>query len=737
MLQRSIPLLPEGAIPVNDHIAIFYDEGEVTFLNAFCAIFKCSDNDQYGIRLAQGVLCSANAVRPAQLARALGLNRSTVCRNKAAYEQGGALALLIDKSSNRSGYKLDKEKRRSVQNLLDQAVSVKKIGETVGVTEGCIRYAIRKGTLVRKKVVKSEKNSKHKSASQRCLEDCQSPAGIAVKRETERAMASLGKLNEAAPVFSANESVRYAGILLALPLLAQLGLLDAAKKVYGSLRNGFYGLQATLLTLAFMALLRIKNPEQLKEKSPGELGIILGLDRIPEVKTLRRKLKEMSLYCKSAEYMAELTHHWCDDNLEAIGFVYIDGHVRPYHGRKHKLPKTHVARRRLCMPATTDFWVNDENSEPLFLITAEANDSLLSMIDSQVIPYLKRLAGDRRVTLIFDREGWSPKLFALWYEKGVDVITYRKGKYDPWPQDCFIETCSRIVDQPVAYRLGERSIMIGKSFWMREVRRLCDSGHQTSVMTTRQDLTAESIACRMFFRWNQENFFRYMRHEYNLDHLLTYNFEAADGDRLVPFPEHKEKSREISRMKADLEKLQKEYGQRAFENKEGQRPSMRGFNIANAGCKGKIRLLQQQIEKAKIELKQMPQKVPLKMVAEHHEIVRLEKERKYLSDVVKMICYRAETSLLNLMSPHFVRSREEGRAFLKSIFQLPADILPDEQAETLTITFHAMANPRSNKALKDLCEIMNAEAFCFPQTSLKMVFEAPYVASEIAAGQEL
>jgi hypothetical protein len=293
-----------------------------------------------------------------------------------------------------------------------------------------------------------------------------------------------------------------------------------------------------------------------------------------------------------------------------------------------------------------------------------------------------------------------------------------------------------LADQPVTYRLGERSVMMGKDFWMREVRRLCDSGHQTSVMTTRQDLTAERIASRMFSRWNQENFFRYMRHEYNLDHLLTYDVEAADGERLTPCPKYKEKSKEISRMKADLEKLQKEYGQRAVENKEAQRPTMRGFNIANAGCKNEIRLLQEQIERAKTELKQMPQKVPLKSVVEDHEMVRLEKERKYLSDVVKMTCYRSETSLLNLLSPYFARAREEGRAFLKSLFQLPADIVPDEQAETLTIKFHSMANPRSNRALKELCEIMNAEAFCYPQTSLKMVFEAPYVASEFAAGQE-
>jgi len=736
MLQKPVPLLPEGAKRLNDHIAIFRDEGEVTFLNSFNAIFKCSEDDHYGIRLAQGVLCAADAVKPAQLARALGVNRSTVCRNKTAYEKGGAQALLIDKSSNRSGYKLDDKKRRIAQSLLSRAVSVKKIGETLGVTEGCIRYAIRKGVLVRKEVVKNEKSPNQKTASQRSIEDCQSQAGVGVKREAERALAAIGEISEAAPVFSANESVRYAGVLLALPLLCQLGLLDAAKKVFGGLRNGFYGLQATMLTLTFMALLRVKSPEQLKEKSPGELGIVIGLDRVPEVKTLRRKLREMGRNCKFAEYMAELTRRWCDENQDAIGFIYIDGHVRPYHGGKHKLPKTHVARRRLCMPATTDFWVNDKNTEPLFLITAEANDSLLSMIDSQVIPYIKALTGDRRVALIFDREGWSPKMFAKWYEKGVDVITYRKGRYDPWPDECFVETVSRIADQPVTYRLGERSIELGKNFWMREVRRLCDSGHQTSVMTTCQDLTAERIAHRMFYRWTQENFFRYMRHEYNLDHLVTYDVEEADGERLVPCPTHKKSAKEISRMKADLDKLLKDYGQRAAKNNESQRPSMRGFNIANPGQKSKIRHLQEWIEKAEIELKQMPKKVPLKEVADY-DIVRLEKERKYLSDVVKMICYRTESSLLNLLSPHFARVREEGRAFLKGLFQLPADIVPDEQAKVLTIRFHAMANPRSNVALKELCEIMNSEKFCFPQTSLKMVFEAHGVASEFAACQEL
>lgn len=734
MIQKFLPLLPEGTEPVNSHLAIFRDEEEIIFFNGYCPMLKCSSSDPYSIRLAQGVLCSTDIVNPAQLAKALGVNRSTVCRNKAIFEKGGPSALMIDKT-NRGSYKLDRQLIQKAQKLIDKGVSQRQIAAQLGVSEGCIRYAIRKGTLVKKNSTEDQVKADLKTPSQRSIEDLQSQVGTGVKREVERALASVGKLHEAMPNFCANESVRYAGVLLALPLLCQLGLLEVASKVFGSLRSGFYGLQATLLTVAFMALLRIKSPEQLKEKSPGELGIILGLDRVPEVKTLRRKLKEMGQDAKPAEFMAQLTQRWCDDDLDAIGFVYIDGHVRPYNGGKHKLPKTHVARRRLCMPATTDFWVNDANCDPLFLVTAEANDSLLSIVDDQIIPHMKELVGDRRVTLVFDREGWSPKRFAQWFHNGVDVITYRKGRYEPWSVDSFFEVQSWLSGKPVTYRLAERSVLIGKKFWMREVRRLCDSGHQTSVMTTRQDLRIEQIATRMFSRWSQENFFRYMRHEYNLDHLITNNVEKADGDRLVPCPRYKDKCKQIAKVKADLAKLQQEYGQKAFENKEAERPSMRGFNIANSGYKSKIGQLQQQLDDLVAESKRMPKKVPLNTL--EGQPVRLETQRKYLTDTIKMTCYRVESSLLNLLYFYFARAREEGRGFLKSLFELPADVVPDEKAGTLSIKFHSMSNPRFNRALNDLCEIMNEEKFMFPQTRLEMVFAAPVVASEITPGQEL
>ena len=92
---------------------------------------------------------------------------------------------------------------------------------------------------------------------------------------------------EAPPRFEAAETVAGAGVLLALPALLQQGLLDVTEGLYGRLNNGFFGLRSVLLTLAFMALLRITSPEQLKAHAPGELGLLLGLDRAPEVKTVR------------------------------------------------------------------------------------------------------------------------------------------------------------------------------------------------------------------------------------------------------------------------------------------------------------------------------------------------------------------------------------------------------------------------------------------------------------------
>jgi hypothetical protein len=378
------------------------------------------------------------------------------------------------------------------------------------------------------------------------------------------------------------------------------------------------------------------------------------------------------------------------------------------------------------MPATTDYWVNDGNAEPLMFVTAPANAGLLAMMDQELLPEIRRLAGDdRRITLIFDREGWSPQRFKQWSKAGFDVITYRKGKYRNWRRCCFKEVSAKVCGRKVTYLLGERTICVAKGFRMREVRRLCDDGHQTSVMTTRRDLSLETVALRMFSRWQQENFFRYMRHEFALDHLPTTAVEPADPERTVPSPAVKEKKRELAVAKARLKKAERAYGQKAYENPEQKRRTVRGFKISHAELGQKIRLLRETCERLDAEVKVLPDRVPVREVMNGEPVVRLERERKTITDTLKMVAYRAETQLANLVGPLLPYRGDEARKFIRQVFELSADLLLDYEQGKLVVRLHSMANPRSNRALRALCNVLNDLKVCYPGTQLRLVLEAP------------
>ena len=150
VIQNYFPLLPEGAKLINDHVAIYRHEGQIEFYTASGLIFSCSENNRFEFRLAQGILVKLAIATPAQLSKALKVNRTTIYRNLKKYEEGGPSALIIDKS-NRSAYKLKDNKTHRVQKLLNKGYSLRLAAKEVGVSEGCIRYAIKKGTIVREK----------------------------------------------------------------------------------------------------------------------------------------------------------------------------------------------------------------------------------------------------------------------------------------------------------------------------------------------------------------------------------------------------------------------------------------------------------------------------------------------------------------------------------------------------------------------------------------------------------
>jgi transposase len=732
-----MPLLPSDAEIVSEHLAVARRDGRITFFNASGPIFVCQENDEGSLRFAAVILTqpSLGLATPIQLAKVLNRHRSRVHEYRKRYREGGTEALDVKRPGPRGASKLKGIRLARAQKFLNEGKSNCRVAKLVGVSEQTIRKGIKERRLVRpKRVANTSKRVSEKAPStprKRSDEDASCAGGVAVKREEERALAPNGLLVEAAPKFEAAESVAKAGVLVALPALLGQGLVDVGQRVYGSLKNGYYGLTSMLLTFGLMALIRIKSTEGLTNHAPGEFGLVLGLDRVPEMKTARRKLAELASRGRALEFSRAFSERWATEDPDALGYLYIDGHVRPYHGRKYKLPKTYVQRRRLCMPATTDYWVNDANAEPLLFVTAPANEGLLAMMEQELLPEIRRLAGDeRRVTLIFDREGWSPKRFKKWKKASFDVITYRKGKYRDWQRRCFKKMTVEVCGRKVTYLLAERTFRVAKGFRMREVRRLCDNGHQTSVVTTRRDLSLETVALRMFSRWQQENFFRYMRHEFALDHLPTTAVEPADPERSVPNPALKKKKRELGRVKARLTKAEQAYGQKAHDNLEQKRRTVRGFKISHAELGREIKKLRSTRKRLEAEVKALPARVPVREVMDGEPIVQLERERKIITDALKMVAYRAETQLANLVGPLLPYRDDEARKFMRQVFNLPADLLPDHERNELVVRLHSMTTPRDNRALAAICGVLNDLKFRYPGTKLRLVLEPPQEAPE-------
>lgn len=725
-LLSRLPLLPPSAEVLSPDLAVARDGTMVVLFNAGGAFYTCAADDQAGLRLAASITARLRLAPVTTIAQYFKVHRATIHRARRRIEEGGVDAVQPGKRGPKGPHKLTPAVLRQAQAALDGGASQRETARRVEVSHFAIAHAIRQGRL--RKPVDTPSLIAWVDAptlsrpGERAAEDQSCEAGVAVKRTLERTLACVGTLAEAEPKFEAAEAVPNAGVLLAVPALEHEGLLEVGAQVYGGLSNGFFGLRSVLLTFACMALLRIKTPEQLTEHDPGTLGLLLGLDRVPEVKTLRRKLAELGERGLARTLMTTCTERWAKAQPEDLGMLYVDGHVRPYHGRTHVLPKHHVQQRGRPMPGTKDFHVNDRNAAPLFFVTAEATEGLLKTLDEQLLPEVRRLVGPRRrVTMVFDREGWSPKRFATWKQQGVDVLTYRKGKMSTWRATSFHKSTGRVGGARVAYALAERAVTLSNGMHVREIRRLTEDGHQTSVITTNQKLSTLAVAHRMFSRWRQENFFRYMRHEFALDHLCTHAVEPADPQRLVTHPERKALEKKLKGLRASTTRLI----ERRTKLPAGETTRVEGKVMTPKALDHRITKHESDADRLAARIATLPRHVPLHEILDPTQIVQLERERKILIDTIKMAAYRAETSLTRLVEPLFARHEDESRKFLKSIFQATADLIPDPRRKTLTVRFHGLASPRATRALAELCAVVNERDCVYPGTDLKLRFEAP------------
>lgn len=555
--------------------------------------------------------------------------------------------------------------------------------------------------------------------------------------------------------------------MLSLPALLSNGILSGKNIL--QFKEGYYSLSSILISLAFCILLRVKSIEKIGDEAPGELGKSIGLDRIPEVKTIRGKIVDLSKDGQSERWLGELSKQWMQQNSELAGVLYLDGHNDVYYGKKNKLPRHYISRLRLAMRATTDYYVCDKLGQPFFSISKSISGSMIEVIKTDIVPRLENdvpnqpdkeaLLNDRflhKFMLVYDRECYSPDFMIDMWEKRVACCTYNKYVSESWPVTEFREyEVENEYGEKEIIQLAERSILLEgnetedlpepiyiidfgentkgnkvkitkkrtkkkRQIWVREIRKIRDHGNQTSILTTNYKLSVDLIGVYMFARWCQENFFKYAMKHFGLDMIISYFFkDVSDTDELVN-PARRVLEKQIRSKNGKLKHLESKFGNLHYNNELNER-QFAGFNSKKAQLQEDISIYRNQIAELKANRDEIPAKIRFADLPDEEKFRGVHNERKQLVDTIKLIASRSEIALASIIKKYMAKPKE-ARALMEQFYKSTADLKVDYQNNLLNVCIHRQATVHEDIILSKLCEYLNETETIFPCSDLKLQY---------------
>lgn len=736
MPQLFLPGFPEGATGLGRYVKVLRKDDKVSYWVGGDEYFSHKKKDSRACHLGLTLLIRNRHVRVCEVEKDLAIPHRTLMNWLKKYDDEGSASFFTSCPPRKGPARvLTEETCIQAGRLLDDGESVAQVARELGVKESTLRKGVRSGRV--KGLAKEESPQPGVSAetsdkSERSIQDAQASdgMGMACTRPAERLAAALGKIDEAGTVFEPCKDVDKGGLLVGLPALCDNGLLSGLGG-HLALPNGFYSAMHIVLLLGYMALARLRRPEALRHIPAGEIGKIIGLDRVPEVKTLREKIKRMAADGDPQGWMLELSRSWMEADPDEAGYVYVDGHVRTYHGTLANLPRRYVSRDRLCLRGTTDYWVNDALGRPFFVVSQAVTEGMGSAILSEIVPELLQsiprqpteaeLEADPlkyRFVMIFDRECSNYIHLSTLWEQRIAAITYRKNVKDQWAESEFhLEEVTMPGGEIVHMKLAFRDTAVSsgeKSLPVLEVRRLTDTGHQTAIITTARTLSSPVLAARMFTRWCQENYFSYMMQHYDIDGLVEYGSEELSGTVRVVNPAWRILDKQVKDTTRLLRKKQVKLARDI-------RPGSDADLDEKASLLQEIQTLEEELNALREKRRRTPGKVEISTLPSEERPTQLAPLSKQLTNTIKMVSYRAETALVALLKKH-LNKEEEARALLREIFVTDADLDPDNIAGTLTVHLHHMTTPAHDKAVATLLEDLNKREFRHPQTNARMIY---------------
>ena len=744
----SLPFSLPDATPIGDRYALQTRDG-FTYYFFNLEPFDCHPaDDRRAMLLRAAKLHVVSGVPQADIMAAFHLSRPTVARAVKRYRERGEDA-FFEPRRGRGRTVVDARMADEAAKLLASGISGSACARQLGIPVSTFNENRRAGVIAVPAPAlaavadapqvatdhPTSANTEPAAATDRATRDArdkQAPMGRAARDVEGRMLASAGLMTEAEPVFAAPaHAVAHGGVLAALPMLLRAGLLGAANRLF-RLPDGFYGLTTILLFVAFMTLARVRNPESLRYQAPGEWGAILGLDRCPETKTLRRKIRLLtSAEHTVRDWQSALARTWATEHDDDWATLAVDGHVKVYTGRNGRLPKHFVARQKLCLPASVSYWINALGGTPLLCLHKALDPKLIKAIEQDVVPHLQHLgvvpeaapdltrpdAGVPALTLVFDREGWSPDLFKRLARRGIACITWHKNfKGKDWPEEDF-----RTLEVPIhgpagtsatTVDLAEQPIVLRNGLTVRQIRRRLANGRQVPVITTHPQMPLVQVAGAMFSRWSQENFFKYMREQFNLDSLPSHDLEPLDPDAQVVNPVRRALEKTIRRVRSRLATARNRLAEALQQHHRDTATRLEAD--ANA--------LAAELDQLKQQRAHTLTHVRAGDLPEQDKLDALPVGGRLFLDLVRMIAYRAET---RMMAPVITTQgkKPNARRLLRALLTSDANIIPVPANGILRIQLLGLGSDACDRMLAPLIEELNATRTIYPGTDLRLVYE--------------
>jgi len=717
-------------------------------------LFQWAADDRATRRLVAAQIVNAKLATRVEVAGILGLHPKSVSRIARQVANDGVAATIDRQPGPRGPHKVTPEVLAAVERGLAAGLSSAAIAG-----EAWRRLGI---SLSRQHVVRLMRQLREQAVRQEPLDLANGPAQAEAGEAPELAAGGAdgeppsdgwevaGGPGEPLPesvglVLPAPGEVvssRYLGITLFYVALEVSGLLTVAEQVYQVAGVVRFGVRQVFLQLFCLALLQEATIERVKHLLCTELGVVLGCGRAACVRTLRRKLALLCQPREAAELGRLLARRWLDVGLLNASFFYVDGHMKVYSG-KRAVPEVWNSQRRMPLPGIEQYFVNDLRGRPLLVVTEDVTGNLAKSLRS-VVGAIRKVVGERRFTVIFDRGGYDGELFSWLVEQGLDFITYQRGSV-ALARAKFVRREVRWEGRRERFWLAEDTVKVAASGpWRRIVLRTPD-GHQTPILTslgqadrprrdgspTEAGLPSARVVAVMLARWRQENCFKALRTHVGLDVLASYAVDQT-VDREVPNPAVKLAKRELQRLLAMAHKVRAALGQtivlatQQAGASEAEATPTRGRGkrtpdraATQATVLAQLQAAEADVAQARERLKGLSPRVLLSSLGDLSATPRL--EAKALTDTVKVAAYNAQAWLADRLAQHYPNPHDLHD--LVRTFAHLSGTMTREPDGRLRVCLDPPNLPIQQRALAALCDDLNRAAPHFPGTDIPLTYE--------------